>query len=318
MGVKLSTVQVSVIIPTFQRPALVTRAVQSALAQTVRDIEIIVVMDGIDENTRRVLGATTDSRLRVLELESNQGTPYARNVGVEAARAPWIALLDDDDEWMAEKLERQLETAKKSRFKYPVITCRVIARHDAGDLTWPRRTPRDGESLSEYLFCQSGIRTGEALILPSTVMTLTEFVVRAPFSSGMRRHEDIDWQLRASRVDGFGIEFVPTTEPLVIWHVESNRHRMSLSTDWRHSLEWARKNRALFTPRAYASFMMTNVSNTAAQHGDGKGLMTLLWEAHRRGRPGFFDWLACLTTWLMPMQKRRQLTIWLQRHTGFK
>src|ERR1044071_7690025 len=96
---------VSVVIPTLRRPALVTRAVGSVLAQTIENIEVIVVVDGPDEDTRSALAAITDPRLRVIQLSTQGGAPHARNSGVAEARARWTALLDDDDEWLPRKLE---------------------------------------------------------------------------------------------------------------------------------------------------------------------------------------------------------------------
>ena len=95
---------VSVVIPTFARPELVSRAVRSVLAQTVPDLEVVVVVDGPDNATRDALDAIADERVRVMMLASQGGAPNARNVGVGEARAPWTALLDDDDEWPARRL----------------------------------------------------------------------------------------------------------------------------------------------------------------------------------------------------------------------
>ena len=73
---------VSVVIPTRSRPHLVTRAVRSALAQSINDIEVVVVMDGPDPETRTALAGVADRRLRVIELPEPGGAPNARNVGV--------------------------------------------------------------------------------------------------------------------------------------------------------------------------------------------------------------------------------------------
>ena len=102
---------VSVIIPTFRRGDLLTRAVQSVLAQDYAHIEVIVVDDGSGESLDEVL-PFDDSRLRVIQLPVNSGSPAEpRNVGVAAAVGEWIAFLDDDDTWCADKLQTQLDAA---------------------------------------------------------------------------------------------------------------------------------------------------------------------------------------------------------------
>ena len=103
----------SVVVATHDRAGVVGRAVDSALAQTVDDIEVIVVDDHSADGTRDVLArlATRDPRLRVIEAGPGEGgsAARARNLGLDAAGAPVVAFLDDDDEWLPTKLAQQLE-----------------------------------------------------------------------------------------------------------------------------------------------------------------------------------------------------------------
>jgi glycosyltransferase involved in cell wall biosynthesis len=105
------TPSVSVIIPTHQRRDQCVVAVTSALAQSVPPLEVIVSDDGSVDGTRAAIEelASTDSRVRYLAVSSPGGRPaLARNLGIEMARGDWIAFLDDDDEWLPQKLERQI------------------------------------------------------------------------------------------------------------------------------------------------------------------------------------------------------------------
>lgn len=295
---------VSVVIPTRDRPHLVVRAVHSALAQTLDANEVIVVTDGADEATLQALRQIDDARLKVRTLSPRSGVGDVMNAGVNEARGRWIALLDDDDEWLPGKLELQLHTAKQSRHLYPIISCRLIARSGAWDHIWPRRLPEPNESLSEYLFCRTTPFWGEGLVQSSTLFASKELFRRVAFRSGLRRHLDIDWLLRASAVEGAGVEFVPQPQPLVIWHIEENRSRVSTASDWRYSLSWIRENRHLLTPRAYASFLMTMTSGGAARKRDWKAFLPLLLEACRHGRPSAVDALLYLGIWLIPRRVR--------------
>jgi glycosyltransferase involved in cell wall biosynthesis len=91
---------VSAVIPTRGRPELLRRAVRSALAQTLREIEVVVVIDGEDSVTRLAMKewAQQDARVHVVALDVSVGGSDARNRGVDAASGEWIAFLDDDDE----------------------------------------------------------------------------------------------------------------------------------------------------------------------------------------------------------------------------
>jgi len=106
---------VSVIIPTHNRKDFTEKAVQSVLAQTYRNFEIILVDDGSNDGTFEF--KTRDSKLRYL-FQENRGVSSARNLGIENARGEWIAFLDSDDYWLPRKLEAQLRFhAENPRFR---------------------------------------------------------------------------------------------------------------------------------------------------------------------------------------------------------
>ena len=100
---------VSVVISTYNRQEKLKRALASVLGQTLRDIEVIVVDNASTDATEEVVRNVKDLRVRYIRHDSNKGGPAARNTGIKHARAPYIALLDDDDEWMPQKLEKQVE-----------------------------------------------------------------------------------------------------------------------------------------------------------------------------------------------------------------
>jgi glycosyltransferase involved in cell wall biosynthesis len=97
---------VSVIIPTYNRAAMVGRAIESVLAQSFRDYELIVVDDGSDDGTGQALSGYRD-RITVLR-QSNRGVSAARNRGIRQSKGRLIAFLDSDDLWLPEKLSRQI------------------------------------------------------------------------------------------------------------------------------------------------------------------------------------------------------------------
>ena len=105
---------VSVIIPTCNRAHLLPRALQSVLAQTFTDFEVLVIDDGLKDDTAPVVASYNDPRLRYLPQPENRGVSAARNRGLREARGPFIAFLDDDDEWLPEKLARQVTLFRRS------------------------------------------------------------------------------------------------------------------------------------------------------------------------------------------------------------
>ena len=97
------------IIPTYNRRELVAQAARSVLAQTFAEIECLVVDNGSSDGTAEALRAIGDERLRVVICEVPLGAAKARNVGIDAARTPWVAFLDNDDLWAPNKIELQLK-----------------------------------------------------------------------------------------------------------------------------------------------------------------------------------------------------------------
>jgi hypothetical protein len=224
-----------------------------------------------------------------------------------------VAFLDDDDEWFPQKLETQLRTAQQSANRHPIIACSLILRSEMGDAVWPRRFPKPNEPMSEYLFCRKSLFAGEGIISTSTIFTTKELLERVPFRGKLQRHEDLDWLLQATTLDGVGVQFVPCSEPLAIWHCEVNRSRMSNRTDWRYSLAWIDENKHLVTPRAYASFLMTWLSANAVREGERRAFLLLLREAYQFGKPTVLDMLLFLGIWLIPRRVRNQIRIGFQK-----
>jgi glycosyltransferase involved in cell wall biosynthesis len=292
---------VSVVIPTRGRPELVRRAVRSALDQTLRDIEVVVVVDGPDPDTGAALAAIDDPRLRVVELGQRGGAPAARNAGVAHARGRWTAMLDDDDEWLPAKLETQVALA--STATAPIVACRLYMRTPRADVVLPRRLPEPGEQMSEYLTVRRGLFHGEGFIQTSTILAPTELFRRVPFTDGLRRMQELDWSLRCLAHDG--VELLYADEPLVVWHADENRSRISSEAPWRESLEWLRESRPRVTPRAYAALAMSVVASMAATSHSPRVFAGLLREARRNGRPGLTDYVTFLQVWLVPTGLRR-------------
>lgn len=101
---------VSVIIPAYNRASFLKRAVRSVLGQTYRYLECIVIDDASTDDTTEVFATlyANDPRLRYIRLTVNKGAQAARNTGIKAAKGLYIAFLDSDDEWLPDKLEKQM------------------------------------------------------------------------------------------------------------------------------------------------------------------------------------------------------------------
>lgn len=143
---------VSFIIPVYNGESCIAQAVSSALSQNYENFDVLVVNDGSKDRTLEVLNSINDSRLKVLNLEENQGRSQARNIGVQNSSADYIAFLDADDQIRSDKLQLQINymlnnqldicgswgcaifsNKNKILFKHPVedsvIKSRIIKSH---------------------------------------------------------------------------------------------------------------------------------------------------------------------------------------------
>jgi glycosyltransferase involved in cell wall biosynthesis len=125
--VPLPDPEVSVVITTRDRPALVDRAIESALAQTLQAIEVIVVDDA---SVRPLRSDRTDLRLRMLRRTRSTGVCAARNAALAAARGRWVTFLDDDDELAPDMVETSLVAARASKLPAPVAVLAGIEEFD--------------------------------------------------------------------------------------------------------------------------------------------------------------------------------------------
>ena len=129
-----ATATVSVIIPTHKRPELLARAIQSVLAQTFSDYEVLVVENGDSHGGRAVAEAFAAAGAPIHYLyDPLASLPNARNVGIEASRGAYIAFLDDDDEWLPTKLERQVAILQASA-SVGLVSCRAWRVDLAGNI----------------------------------------------------------------------------------------------------------------------------------------------------------------------------------------
>jgi glycosyltransferase involved in cell wall biosynthesis len=281
---------VSVVIPTRNRTALLKRAVDSARAQTFADLEIIVVIDGPDPDTESLVRSFEDDRLKLVALPESVGGADARNAGVAAARGQWIAFLDDDDEWLKDKIALQAELAEQQGDEWSIIACKVIGRYPQHDYVWPRRTPAAGEPLCEYLFNRRSFFRGEGQLQTSMLLVSRTLMMQVPFTSGLKKHQDTDWYVRAAAHPGCRVLFVET--PLAIWYLGEARDSIVRKFDWERSWKWLLSVEALLTKRAFAGFIATQlVGEAAAQGRAAVAVPFLLREMFSRGRPHLMDCL---------------------------
>jgi glycosyltransferase involved in cell wall biosynthesis len=200
--------KVTVVIPVFNRVDDVGRALDSVLAQTFRDFEIVVVDDGSTDGSADFVASRGSAKVRLIRLPDNRGAAAARNAGVAAATGRYVAFLDSDDTWEPEKLALQLTALDQAAAPFLACSTDFYLWH-AG-----RRTPvRTGMTPAKF---RKDILFGCSISPGSTLMVDREaFEKVGPFNESLRRLEDWDWLLRY--IEHGEMLFVP--QPLAHVHV---------------------------------------------------------------------------------------------------
>ena len=286
---------VSVIIPTLHRPTLLMRALASVLCQTWGELEVIVIIDGPDPDTIAILQTVDDPRLRVIANAQSLAAAGARNVGMDHARGEWIAFLDDDDEWLPEKLAKQLAYAADR--SPALITClnRVVTPTES--FVRPQVIYDNILPIDEYLFDRRSPFAGRGFIQTSSYLLPRALCRDLRFRTD-NPHDDWDFLLRLSKQNAVRVETVP--EILVKLYVEDARPSLSKSGTWLSSLEWAERIRPLLTPRAYSGFCLGVVAPRAAKERARHARVLLLYRAFRYGSPRLWRVAAFLGLWVLP------------------
>ena len=142
-----STPAVSVILPVYERLALLRYAVESVFAQSVENWELIIADDGSSAAMRTWLASLSDPRVRVLHLAHSGVPSRVRNAALAVARGGHVAFLDSDDVWEPTHLERHLDAARKNpehRWSYSACGRIDADGRQIQERSRPERMPRDG------------------------------------------------------------------------------------------------------------------------------------------------------------------------------
>jgi glycosyltransferase involved in cell wall biosynthesis len=248
---------VSVILPTRDRLELLRRAVSSVRAQSERHYELIVVDDASTDGTREYLQQlpAEDARTRVIRNATPIGGGGARNAGIAVSRGDWIAFIDDDDEWLPQKLERQLQTLAGNPGAV-ACSCGYLVRSDSGATR--RIRVRENVSVQELLIAN---RLGGASMCLCSSATLRSI---EGFDARLKAAQDLDLWVRL-REQG---EIAVCPEPLV---VHSSHAGPRITTNTRSVYLGVRrfhfKHRALMSATtrryriAYSCFLMSAQRN---------------------------------------------------------
>lgn len=212
---------VSVVIPTYKRNSTLPRAIESVLNQTYKDIEILVVDDNepgdeyFQNNLNLLLEYKDNGRVKHVQQEHHTNGAVARNLGIQKASGEYIAFLDDDDEWLPTKLEKQVSILDS----HPEIGGVSCLYHELiNDEIVHSCPPYSGENIHKKIFQR------EVAVFTSTILLRKDNLLKAGmFNPQLKRHQDLQLLIDFTLNNKFEV----LNEYLVKLHIDSDINRPS-------------------------------------------------------------------------------------------
>lgn len=216
---------ISIVIPVFNREKTISYCLNSVLAQTYENIEVIVVDDCSIDNTVEVVKSHTDPRVRCIVLEKNSGAQAARNRGIREATGDWIAFQDSDDEWKPRKLEKQVEALAEVKYDpWTVVHSNALRYYSAKNTMELWEFPRlEGENLySTLLLSKSALF--QAMFTSKIALEKIGYL-----DEQVPSFQEWDTSIRLSKY----CRFIHIKEPLFIYHLHEDE---TISEDKRKNI----------------------------------------------------------------------------------
>ena len=204
---KDKTKMVSVIIPTYNRGNTIKKAIESVLNQTYDNLEVIVVDDGSLDDTKNIVKAICDSRVKYV-FQNNNGACAARNKGIELAKGEYIAFQDSDDYWYPQKIETQLKALEAKKGD---IIISFFCRHNSDGSCKILPEIEAGAISKRKIEIEPRVST-------QTILARKEVFQRIKFDARVPRFQDYEWSLRAAKEFTF---YIPQ-KPLVDVYVQTD------------------------------------------------------------------------------------------------
>ncbi len=214
---------VTVVIPTFNRAAIVVRAIRSVMRQTCQDWELIVVDDGSTDGTEQAVKGLSDNRIKYIRHDRNRLAGAARNTGIRYAQGEYVAFLDSDDEWPPEKLQKELEVFRNSDPAVGLVYTGKMILDETGRVLEIRMATKSGWVFDALL--------DSNFIGSSSLVTVKKQALErvGGFDETLVSHQDWDLCLRVARVSR--IASVPNC--LVKRHLGSDQNLREPAEDLR-------------------------------------------------------------------------------------
>jgi glycosyltransferase involved in cell wall biosynthesis len=193
---------------------MLQKALRSVLNQTFRELEVLVVDDASEDETRRTMGASTDPRVRYIRQDAPHGGAAARNVGIENARGRFVAFLDDDDEWFPHKLDRQMPLFRSSPIEPGVVYSSYLVVDRQSERVLGRKIAEKRGDLSRDILERNALGGTSCVVARRAALEAAGL-----FDESLPSFHDYDLWIRLAPL----VRFDCVEEPLSKYYVHQDR-----------------------------------------------------------------------------------------------
>lgn len=194
---------VSVIIPTYNRAAIINRSIASILHQTYQDFEIIVVDDGSTDETLKRIMELNDPRIRYFKCEKRRGANNARNIGIQNAGGEYIAFQDSDDIWRNTKLEKQMDMFRKEENLDIIYSRYELCSLNGKHILVPYKKFKEYELQDDIIYT---LANSNVIGTPTMVVKKRCFTESGMFDPDLQRLQD--WEINLRFIQKYKYGFV--------------------------------------------------------------------------------------------------------------
>ncbi len=287
----------SIVVPAFNVAKTIAETLETLLAQTVAEIEILIIDDGSTDETANVVDPfLEDDRVRYIK-QANRGLAGARNTGIAEAKAPSIGFCDADDLWHPDKLRRHLEHLNTN----PEVGVSYSGSQLIDDASAPLRvkqTPRLRRVNAAQILKRNPVGNGSAMVIRKQVFddicfyTSAEPKRRCYFDETFRQSEDIECWIRMALTTDWAFEGIPgllTLYRVAAGGLSSNTDRQLAS--WENVITKLRPLHPVFFEHyepAARAYQLRYLARRAVSSGDGATARRLVWQSYKSSKEPFF------------------------------
>lgn len=235
---------ISIVIPTYNRPELLKKAIQSVLDQTYTNFEIIIIDDSSTKDNEKNIKSFNKKNIIYIKNKTRKGGGYSRNIGIKKAKGEFIAFLDDDDEWMPQKLEKQLKAFNNP--KLGIVVCYSLdKRYDRVRISKP---PENVDH--KYLLKSFNLSSTSTYMVKKEILDKVGY-----FDTKLPSAQEYDLALRITKY--YTVKTVP--EILMIQHASKNQISENWNKKIRGILAIYNKYGAEYTTLGFKGFISNQI-----------------------------------------------------------